>query len=268
MTLCIAANVKDLSGDAIVCCFDFRIETQTSGSNTGYKFRKVSDDWAAMLAGSTSKADRLLDLFVQEFEGKDIKRKDAIKEIRKVVAIYRLELVEEYIQSVLSISYREFRTSKSQIPDTTFQDVFNQIVGMRHGCDLILFNVKYKCPFLYSVDENGNTDQFRNFVAIGTGATNAEAWLHFREQRSDDTIDKTLAALYEAKKFAENAPGVGKTTRLLVIQNDQVRILAITAPADEMWETYGPKPLVPNIVTGKIFPDGGFMPLEWQSITI
>jgi hypothetical protein len=269
MTLCIAANVRkrDPQDEAIVCCFDFRIETTTSGSNTGYKFRKINGDWAAMLAGSTSRADRLLDIFYNEFSGRDVSPANAMSEIRKVVAMYRLELVEEYIQSTLSMTYQEYLNTSSKFPDPLFSQIAQQIVEIRQGCsELILFSAKHKVPFIYMVSTDGLVDQMRNFCAIGTGAVNAESWLHFREQKSFDSLEKTILCIYEAKKFAEHAPGVGPTTRLMVIQGDKAKVFTMGQDAERIWNKYGPRPL-PKAWSGKFFPDSAAVLVDWEKIT-
>lgn len=265
MTLCIAANVRHHVEESIVCAFDFRIETSSSGSDTGYKFRKLSKDWGAMLAGVTSKADRLLDILSECFTSQEVRQNNALIEIRKAVASYRLELVEEYVQSVVSMSYDSFLERKASFPDHLFEQVASEILRVQQECDIILFCLHQKLPFLYVVGANGLVDQVRNFCAVGSGAPNAEAWLHFREQSSFDQLHKTVVSVYEAKKFAEHAPGVGKTTRLLVLQGDKIMVYQNMSEMDKLWRKYGPHPL-PAVGSKKLFPTLTLQESSWETL--
>jgi 20S proteasome alpha/beta subunit len=245
MTLCIAAGVRKMDAgisDGLVCCWDLRVETEHASSDTGSKFRKVSEEWAALLAGDTQKADRLLDLLAVDFKGRTIDRKEAISEIRRVVAEYKSELVNEYIQGLIGLSYEDLRKNRATIPEAFYLQVFEEITRVSIGCDLILMNLKYKTPFVFHVYSNGMVDQARNFCAIGTGAPNAESWLHYRQQSLYRSLAESVLSVFEAKKFAEHAPGVGKKTRLAVIgPHDRVRLFGNDDVLSKMWDCYGPQ---------------------------
>ena len=86
MTLCIAARASKFEGDnvktSIYFCADFRIETFAASSETEYKFHKVADSWAGMLAGNVARASELLDLYSSHLAGKAPTGEQALNELR------------------------------------------------------------------------------------------------------------------------------------------------------------------------------------------
>lgn len=244
MTLCIAAISNGWASEeaAIVCYYDFRVQIEHASSDTGSKFRRLSSDWGAMLAGVVPKADRLLDLLAEALEGKDIPASNAVAEIRKVAMAYKRELTDEYTQSVLGMSYEEFRQANQTIPPALYEQVFNEIATAEIGCDVILFNVQYKSPYIFRVSAHGLVDQIRNFCAIGTGAINAEAWLHFRAHTLYDSLEKAVANVYEAARFAAHAPGVGQHGRVRIIDaKNRVLRTDCIEELDFIWKRNGPR---------------------------
>ena len=226
---------------SLVCSFDFRVETNSSSSDTGSKYRHF-DNWGILLEGDTLKADRLLNLFSSEFHNKAIGPVQAVPSIMEVVAVFKRELVNEYVQTTLAMSYDDFRKDRQAIPANLDEQIFAAITRIEIGCELILFNVDYKSPYVFRMDPDGTVTQVRNFCAIGTGAPNAEAWLHYRQQIRFDTLEKTVASVYEAKKFAEHAPGVGKLSRILIVDAKNKVWSSHSANSFEyVWSKNGPR---------------------------
>ena len=130
---------------------------------------------------------------------------------------------------------------KASFPENAFIQTADEILRIEQSCELIVVPLKKRIQFLYQVSRHGLVEQIRNFCAIGSGAYNAEAWLHFREQAPFTRLPETLLNVYEAKKFSEHAPGVGGTTRLLWIQGNDVRVLAKEKAVGKLWKSFGPR---------------------------
>jgi hypothetical protein len=107
-------------------------------------------------------------------------------------------------------------------------------------------------------------DQARNFCAIGSGATNAEAWLHYRQQSKFVGLTSTIVNVYEAKKFAEHAPGVGELARLLVIDREN-RILSTTnnKQLTALWKRFGPRK---QVIPKMLHTEPGWSSYGWEDL--
>lgn len=243
MTLCVAGFGQDKIGERnVVCCSDMRTETRSTGSETIYKFRKLSDQLGALYAGSVARADELMAIYVDYFSTKEIPARNAIEEFRKPPQILKRRLVEEYVQNTLALSYDDFLSRGTSLPPSLYENATGEIARMDIGCQLILIPVPPKSRNLFTVDENGNVYEEQNFTAIGSGASNAIAWLHYRNHGQFTNVDTTLLHVWEAKKFSENAPGVGKQTNMVWIEHDaHMRHLRSFARFEQLWKKFGPK---------------------------
>jgi 20S proteasome alpha/beta subunit len=252
VTLCIAAlsndwdlNVNHPPLRNIVCCFDKRVETTTAGSDTAYKFRKVSANWAALIAGTVSRAEELITIYTTNLPT-DVTPEPALLEIlRQPPQILKRRLADEYVQNRLGVSYTDFLANGSSwLPTAVFEHIASEIMRIEIGCQLILLPMPpQQTKFLFTVDGDGAVYPENDFAAIGTGATGATAWLHHRAQHRFNSTNTTVRQVIEAKKFCETAPGVGHTTNLVVLTHDrQIRHHGGSESVfDRMWTKYGPR---------------------------
>lgn len=251
MTLCIAALAnEDRMADSVVCCFDKRVETETSGSETGLKFRQIGSYAAAMIAGSVPRAEQLIGRIKDGIGWYMKSTPSLLEQLRPHVHSFRRSLVNGYVQSVLSMDYEELlRDGEKIIPDSLRTAVFEEITRIDLGCELIVMTIPGESnPDLQvcTIHKDGTILQQTNFCAIGTGSPNAESWLHFRQQSSGYSIERTMLHVYEAKRFSESAPGVGKQTIAIVLSAEKEGNLKIIhedgfKPLAKMWSKYGPR---------------------------
>lgn len=248
MTLCIAAHCisQRVNERNVVVCSDRRIETDATSSQVGFKFRKLSHQWAALMAGNIGRAEELMQLYSSHFrDRKEIPETDIAAELRIPPAQFKKKLINEYVQSVIGLTFDEFLQNNQSLPDALFENLSNDIARISIGCQLILIGVPshQRTQFLYTVDTDGTLYLHTDFAAIGTGASNATAWLHYREQNRFDDVNTTMCRLLEAKRFSENAPGVGEKTIMLWLSNDGQS--AISGQDDvfksKVWKKYGPR---------------------------
>lgn len=261
MTLCLAAFSVEVikpsplaGGDVtarrnVVCCFDKRTETDTAGSETAFKFRKVGKNWAALFAGSIPRAEELINLYSSRIPAKVVPESSLMEVLREPPRTFKRILVEEYVQTRLAMSYDEFiAKGSSSLPQSVFENISTDISRLQLGCQLILVPLHDQpSKHLYSVDLDGSVYPENNFVAIGTGASGATAWLHYRAQQRHTSVSDTVRHLIEAKKFCETAPGVGKRTHIILITNDR-KVKSLAGPESErerksnqIWAKYGPR---------------------------
>jgi 20S proteasome alpha/beta subunit len=271
MTLCIAAFSNQwIEGEpkrAIYCCSDARIETSTSGSETEYKFKKVGARWAAMLAGNVGRAEELLNLYSDHIESDLFGKLDVTDSLRVPPQKMKTRIAAEYVANMTGMSWDDF-VSKGQaiLPVGLYESVCNDVARIEIGCQLILIPVVARNCF-YIADSDGSISIRKHFAAIGSGSSNAEAWLHFREQEKFTKPASTIIHLLEAKRFAENAPGVGKKTHLALIDNESRfhQFMNVEATERQVWRKYGPKSTAQPIVT---VDDSGGEPTPWDELAI
>jgi hypothetical protein len=71
---------------------------------------------------------------------------------------------------------------------------------------------------LINVDQHGISET-PFFAAIGTGADSALSMLRWRRTNSDTSMNSAIYCAYEAKRFGEVSPHVGKFTYIHVISS-------------------------------------------------
>ena len=216
MTLCIAAKARDENNKrAMVCCFDTRVETSTAGSETGFKLRRLPAGWGALIAGALPAAEELVARLASYFQQNQ--PEETVDYLRVPVWAYKKALVDDYLHSLYAISADQFYTPEhGHLTPSIVEQTLYDIAKLKSQCSLILF----KEDRIFVVEEDFGVWEAGDFCAIGSGGSNAESWLHYREQSNTVTVANTLYVLYEAKKFAEVSPGVGRRTYLYVLTDD------------------------------------------------
>ncbi len=252
MTLCIAAiaNEPD-TGSCIVSCFDKRGENKFTSAQTEMKFRYLGGYWFALLAGDIFQANELIGMYRAHLRDRELSKDGAIEELRKPVEAFREKLVNRLVASRFSMTYREFLAIGAQFPADIYRDTCSDIVALELDCELILLGFVERHPMIFIVDQDCSvsTDDWLGFAAIGSGSTLAEAWLNFREQTKWMALGQTMYHLWEAKKFADRAPGVGEKTELTVLSLNSLRYMSTWPDDDELekelnalWALHGPHP--------------------------
>jgi 20S proteasome alpha/beta subunit len=252
MTLCVAAIGQEIPyGSCIVTCFDKRGETSFTSSQTEVKLRYLGGYWFALFAGDICQANELLDLYKEHLRDKEFREAELVDELSKPAAAMREKLVERYVRSHFSMSYREFLSLGSQFPKNIFRDACQRITEIELDCELIILGFAEKKAQLFTVSSDGyvSTDDWLAFTAIGSGSTLAEAWMHYREHQQIMPIERTICHVYEAKRFGDRAPGVGEKTELVVINTEELKYMQVPPMGstllqeelDGVWKKYGPK---------------------------
>jgi hypothetical protein len=220
MTVCIAAHARVVSRECIVCCFDARIETDVAGSEIGFKLRPLPLGWGALFAGGVPEADDLLARYRRHMREPQPKDANTLDWLRVPAWEYKQLLIDQYLHSTYGISRQEFFSeSRGHLGETTADQTLYAIANIKSEAELILFRITDDGSEIYQVSDGFDVSMERDFCSIGSGGLNADSWLHFREQNAMMRRDDTIYALYEAKKFSEISPAVGKKTFIDVIDH-------------------------------------------------
>jgi hypothetical protein len=170
-----------------------------------------------------------------------------LKRLRRGVGLYKKRFADEYTYRHLGISYETFRkTGKDSLPETLFQQIAIEIkesfpkdveliaAGFLDGNKPVLFKVS--AGYVWSCDD---------FAVIGSGTLLGEAALYNREQHFMYGLGRTMYNTFEAKRLAERAEGVGRTTNMFVVRPQEPYQTRITAEGmsllAEYFQAFGPQ---------------------------
>ena len=223
MTVCIAAKANWAMNEHIVLCSDWQVGDDSSMWEAPVKFEQhFGLSLTSLLAGSLEDASDLTRLYQERLGSRSMKL---------------LELKEE-----LHAGMNAFKKSlKRRGRDNS--DVQLLIAGYVEGSATILY-----------VDRNTVMEP-APYCAIGAGGPNAEAMLKWRlaHEPRDPFFDlsNVVYYVYEAKRFAEVSPHVGKRiTEMIILQQSaegHLKMDFLAPPTldylGEQYKQYGPQRL-------------------------
>lgn len=225
MTLCIAAKCNEFEpgktpafdNPRVVLCLDMKIETDIAGAETQYKFESLPGPWAALLAGPIPQARELLLLYEAFLRNKTLTAVNALEQLRIPIHQFRRRMAEQHVQSAAAMSYDDFlRHGKDQLPEDLHRQIAYEVSSQQIQAELIIIGFMEPYYSIYLL-RGGELCECDHFAAIGTGSTVAEANLYHRNQYFLRPLPETIYSAYEAKRLGEIAPGVGKSTVLIVL---------------------------------------------------
>jgi 20S proteasome alpha/beta subunit len=215
LTLCIAATCLDEKDQPrIIVSSDWRTELGTLAAaevqNKLYWLFKGS--WCVLIAGTVPSALSLLTTIRCSINAKELTRGNIEDQLNKAILAHRSKLVKLYVKSRHNVTFKHFRTHRSEFDKGKWTETQSGIENIQLDCFLLVCTFIKGTPFIFQVNEDCTVVREENFAAIGSGSDVANAILCYRQQNEELSVDETLYNLYEATKFARRArvPGVGK----------------------------------------------------------
>ena len=227
MTVCIGVLAAD--SEAIVCVADRFItySDDIAGDTDSSKILPIGDNGTyAMISGEDRAIGRVLSkLVLHDDLGKDRQQtkkyceeayREAEREMLELKYLgpfmtseeYRNALLKKRVNSVIKAISRKIEQDREESNNATF------------SCSLVLcgFDEKKK-PYLFSVDSPGIcTDMtLSGFCSIGSGSGYALQRLLSTEWERKFPIDRALYEVFDAKIQAENDPGVGYDSDVIIL---------------------------------------------------
>ena len=222
MTICIAAVCQTHDGNpTIILCSDHRIENEYYGGEVAWKIQLAGGGWCALIAGEMGKAKQLITACHACLDAPSfMDEPDTIfDELKKCAQQQRRVLVNDFVESKLSISYEEFLAIGSErLPEDVYRQLLWDIQTLTLGCEIILAGFVDQVPYLFLIDNSGIVTERAGFAAIGAGAVVAEGALFQRRYATWLLGGEAMYYVYEAKRLSEIAPGVGIKTAMAVVQ--------------------------------------------------
>jgi hypothetical protein len=257
MSVCIAAASILNNDHLLIFCMDMMASTDFSSAETTWKWSPLVGNFYALIAGTISTAREITSLCRAELVGAENDNINGIlNRLRRAIGGYKLRFAEAYVQGRLGISYDEFRRKgRNALPDELFRELSYEIKNHFSNAELIVAGFLETKPIVFKISAD-SVWFCEDFAVIGSGTQIAEAALFNREQTFTRGKNQSLYCVYEAKKLAEKAPGVGKKTNLYIVHPDR-SVDAVLPPGfqvlDAHFERFAPRLLGTPLMPASVF---------------
>ena len=226
MTLCIAAIcTKKKDRQRIVVSSDWLAElgTLAAAEVQNKLYWLFKGKWCVLIAGTVPAALSLLKTIERSIDPKKLKRGRIEDELSKAVFRHRDKLVKRYVKQRHNVTFKYFRTHKSEFDKGQWTDTQTGIANLDLGCSLLICTFINEEALIFKVNEDCTVIQEENFAAIGSGSDVAHALLCYRQQGDHLALEATVYHVFEGTKFARKAkvPGVGKLHAFSVLYPDR-----------------------------------------------
>lgn len=228
MTICIAAICE--SGESIVVASDRMI---TAGflaleyEHPGSKLDRISPCIVGLTAGDALIVTELFGLCrdrIQELQTPAVaKVAEVVKD--QFINLRKRQVEELYLRPrglTLEEFYREGYINRlpDQLAFTLDSDMWKQGLGL----DVIIAGVDDTGAHIYGIDDPGTLHCYDRIAyhAVGSGLTHALLTLAGNQHCQERSVNETVFLVYEAKKRAELAPGVGSATEIGIVAAKKV----------------------------------------------
>ncbi len=236
MTVCIASLSEN--GQACVVCADRQVTNP--GMNLTFeasepKIETLTATTIAMASGDSALAGQIVERARRQLSAAT---NPSVQQIAEVVRDTYMRMHIERAESVILVprgwTFADFRNQGAQqIPLDVYKAISDQIFNFGlNVVDLIVAGLDATGGHIFRVYytgmAGGNWIEWYDragYRAVGAGGAQATISLaQVRQHRGLSTAD-TLYNVYDAKKIAEAAPGVGSATDLLIISGVGIEVL-------------------------------------------
>jgi hypothetical protein len=195
------------------------------------KLERVGNSCVALTAGDALAHVDLFRTARQTLAGLDAPTIQQIVEVLRIsYGTERLKVVEQRILGLRGWKLADFYT---ELPKTVPPDIFmlvdHSIATYDYGVELLVAGVDTE-GHIHSVRNPGHTDCFDalGYNAIGSGSLHALSTFIANSCCASMSINQGAYFVYEAKRAAEVAPGVGKHMDMAIVKEDGVHVLTDT----------------------------------------
>ena len=249
MTICIAAICEE--GQKIVVAAD-QMFTVGAPLNVEFepelsKIEEVVPGCVVLAAGNSLYADEVIKGVRSKLVGGQPSTvKQVCSSVKDEYANFRADKLEEQIiQATLGKDLSTFRAKGGFLPaylqtqPNMYQQILVQSTQFNLGLDLMVAGTDAAGTHIAAIGNPGTMYFFDKlgYNAIGSGAVHAAIKFYLGGQTPKSSLADTLFAVYDAKRAAEVAPGVGRQTEVAVIARGDIWICP-QALLDEITTVY------------------------------
>jgi len=231
MTICIVGICDSKNGiaksaiaiaDRMITAGDTEFE-QTAFS----KIDKLTENCVAVSAGSALAHIELFNITRKKFTGTPQPPiTEIIQELKDNYVRLRTIRAEEQYFKPLGLSVSDFVKNQRSLDSTLVLRLSRQLedasYGGHAGLSIVIAGVDTTGGHIHYVYDPGSSECFDaiGYCSIGSGERHADTTLIVNDYNIALPIKKALYLMYEAKKRAERAPGVGRTYTDINIVSD------------------------------------------------
>lgn len=230
MTICIAAICDE--GKKVVAASDRMITITMPPIEYEHaipKIQKISKSCIALTSGS---ALAHTDLCREAMASISSMSAPTIKTITdKIVECYieqRKKKIEEEMLKSRGFIFETFYPNLRNLPPEIGITIDSRIESFDFNLVILVAGVDESGGHIYQIDNPGTASCFDSigYCAIGSGWHHAVYSLIANDYTGSFPLKESVYLVYEAKKRAESAPGVGRDTDMCIITENDIKILS------------------------------------------
>ena len=193
------------------------------------KYEFLSQTCVGLSAGE---AMPVTELFDEVRKRVATKASPAIREIADLVSESlrkcKMKLIEEKYFKPRGLTIETYLQAQRHLNENVVLRLERAIEGERFGMINIVVGVDNGGAHIYEVTDPGHSECYQRlgFHAIGSGLPHAISTFISHDFTPSMDLKKAVYVTFEAKKNAENAPGVGIATDIGIINEEKIKILS------------------------------------------
>ncbi len=232
MTVCIAALAENEK--SVVLASDKMISKQMPPIEYEHdveKIIKVAENFYILIAGTMNNAIEIINKVKPQIRENQTPN-EKFEKVKKAYADYRDEkIVDEILRSQGFHSFQDFQGRQQSLN----KDVATQIQGLIGKANLqtvmtLVAIDKEKCHLKVLIHPGSLVNPIE-YATTGSGELHATQSLISANYKKSEDLDAATYLVFEAKKRAEVAPGVGPLTEMIVLskeENDTIKERRLT----------------------------------------
>ena len=227
MTICIAAICQ--KGKKVVIASDRMLTIHVPAREFEHESSKMEiiAEKAVMTTAGDALAQRcLLEIIAKEVSQKSPEKMRDIGEIvQKAYVSCRLKRVEEIFLKSRGLNLADYYKLAKNLPPEIYMNIDANMQQFNYNLIVLVAGVDASGGHIYQIVNPGVLDSFTKIGYCAIGSGEHMAIISFITNGYSPQMDrnKALYLVYEAKKMAEHAPGVGAKTDLIIIDSEGVR---------------------------------------------
>lgn len=228
MTICIATLCEKnkraiIASDRMITAADTEFEQETT------KIEKLCGNCAAVTAGSALAHTEIIKNVREEFSGQPAPLIEKVAEcVKQHFVQLRIKRAEEESFKPLGLTVQGFLKTQRELEDTVVMRLTRSLEEARLKLRMLVAGVDRTGGHIYYIRDPGTSEIFDSigYCAIGSGDRHAEGILIDNDYTGSLPLKRAVYLVYEAKRRAEKAPGVGqKFTDIIIISEGGWKII-------------------------------------------
>jgi len=228
MTVCIAA-ICEKGKKAIVVSDRMITAADTEFEQEMPKIEKLTECCAAVSAGTALARTEIFDSVIDEISKITSPKIAEVTEcVKSHFVKLRIRRAEEESFKPLGITVEEFLKRQKDFDDSIVMRLTRSLEQARLHLRIIIVGVDKAGAHIYYIRDPGTSEVFDSigYCAIGSGDRHAEGSLIDNDYTTSWPLKRALYFVYEAKRRAEKAPGVGqKFTDIVTVSEGRWNML-------------------------------------------